>query len=131
MRRWKGLVETSLLLGEVTGGMGAGEDDSLDWLSFLKKGFLVSVSALGCAGGARGGLLTGGVGWCGGAGGMDVGADLGDTGSRDRTWLLVGVVSCGVIPCGPSSSDESSSSRFSSCNWSCRSLSFAASSSAR
>jgi len=122
-------VEISLL-GEVSGA-GAGEDDSLDWLSFLKNGFFVSVSAAGCAGVARGGLLTGGVGSGGGSGGIDVGADVGDTASRDKTRLLVGVVSCGVVSCGPSSSDESSSSRLSSCNWSCRSLSFAASNSAR
>lgn len=72
------------LFGEATGA-GAGDGDSLDWLSFLKKGFLVSVSAAGCADVARGGLLTGGVASGGGAGSIDVGADVGDTASRDKT----------------------------------------------
>ena len=51
VKRWKGLVEISVVVdasavegggGWVAGG-GGGGPDSLDWLSFLKKGFLVSL----------------------------------------------------------------------------------------
>lgn len=46
VRRWKGLVETSVaedVVVEEVGWVGAGGPDSLDWLSFLKNGFLVSL----------------------------------------------------------------------------------------
>lgn len=47
VRRWKGLVEISVAEADVVeedeAWVGGGGPDSLDWLSFLKKGFLVSL----------------------------------------------------------------------------------------
>lgn len=44
VRRWKGLVEISVVEVVVEGVWdGGGGPDSLDWLSFLKNGFFVSL----------------------------------------------------------------------------------------
>ena len=115
--------------GDVAEEEVAGVGASLDCCICLKKGFLEADSKDEATG------SEGGTGWLSG---IERGADGGDAMegswelvSRERIWLLVGVVSWGVISCGPSSSDELSSPSPSNCNCNCLSFSFAASSSAR
>lgn len=108
------------------------------WLVFRKKGFLDSdasarllegdptMGAAGCSTCSGScGTAGAGAGGGGGGGGGEAAVVVGNT------WLCVGVLSWGVMLIGPSSSEELSSPRPSSsrCNW--RSLSLAASSSAR
>ena len=131
--RWKGFVDTSA--GDVIEDAGCVEGvaaASFAWLSFLKKGFFVSLLIEDDGPlfmGASEGLAAADSDGVNVAGAAGSGAD--GLLSRDSTWLLVGVVSCGVISCGPSSSEDDSSPSASSCNCSCLSRSFAASISAR
>lgn len=88
----------------------------------LKNGFLDS------SGLPMPGLVI--VDGIGGAAGAD-GAGEAVGASLDNSWLAVAVLSSGVICVSSSSSEDSSSPKPSSCSRSCRSLSLAASISAR